>query len=439
MTFWILGFFTLLLYIGFQVAHQAKDPSQFYVAGAGNPVWLTTASLLATILGSSAILGTISLSSKIGWAAIWLMGSASLGLFALVPLSKYVRRHGRFTLPELFEKFFGRQAFIVSSAIIPIAWTGVIAAQVIGGGKILSAATPLSYPAGCICSGTVFIVYTLLGGQVSILKTDFWQAILIVAGLSTGAFFALQSFPAPMTSLQAPSFPFNAQFTPMDLGVLIMTYASMFLVGPDIYSRLFCAKDERAAAQSVLCAAVLLIPVGILLTTIGVISQALFPSAEIHNFHSLIQTLRLVLPPWAFVLMILALLSAVMSSADTTLLTSATIFNGLFHNLTQRESVRSARIWIAVFGAGSTLIALFLKSIIDSLLLAFSCFSGAFFVPAVAGLLGARFSEQRIIKAMIAGGVLALAGKIVSILFHQNAGHLLIFSAFIMNALVLFL
>ncbi len=438
MTLWILGFFILLLLIGFKVSAKTKNPSQFYIAGGSNSLWITTASLLATILGSSAILGTISLSFKIGWAAVWLMLSASLGLFALVPLSKYVRRYGQFTLPELFGKFFGPQAFRISSIMIPIAWTGVIAAQIIGGGKILNAVTPLSYPAGCVCCGTIFIGYTLLGGQLSILKTDFWQALLILAGLITTAFFAAKTLAAPFAHTPLNTFPFNAHFMPLDLGILLLTYASTFLVGPDIYSRLFCARDERTATHSVLLTAALLIPVGILLTMIGIFSQALFPSAGARTLQSLIQTLQFLLPPWAFVVMVLGLLSAVLSSADTTLLTSATIFNGLFQNLKDSASIAFTRLWIGIFGILSTTIALFFTSIIEVLLLAFSFFSGAFLIPAVAGLLGKKFSQRRISWAMLTGGTLALAGKLTALFLSPTTGPLLILAAFMINAAILF-
>ncbi|MFW5755776.1 MAG: sodium:solute symporter family transporter, partial [Tangfeifania sp.] len=173
----IIIYFILILLIGVWSAFKIKSPSDYYVAGqkAG---WLpVSGSLLATILGGSAILGTIELSQSTGWPALWFLFCAALGLFVLTPLAKYVRRFGKYTLPELLGHFFGRRAEFISSVIIPVAWLGIVAAQIIAAAKIIAGLDVISYSQSAIVSGTVFILYTLIGGQMSILKTDTLQSV----------------------------------------------------------------------------------------------------------------------------------------------------------------------------------------------------------------------------------------------------------------------
>src|SRR5690606_35402731 len=99
----------------------------------------------------------------------------------LVPLSKYVKRVGNYTLPEMLGHFYGKKAETISSVIIPFAWLGIIAAQIIAAAKILSGLGILNYPSAAVISGLIFIIYSLAGGQMSILKTDLIQAVLIIA------------------------------------------------------------------------------------------------------------------------------------------------------------------------------------------------------------------------------------------------------------------
>lgn len=428
----IATYFIFILAIGVYSAFKIKTPADYFVAGKKAGLLPVSGSLLATILGGSAILGTIELSQNIGWAALWFLFCAALGLFILIPVSKYVKRYGNYTLPELLGKFYGKKAEIISSIIIPLAWLGIIAAQIIAAAKILSGIGFIDYTNAAIVSGLVFIIYTLLGGQLSILKTDALQAILIITGLIALLVFSINTPEiANIKKLEINSL-FNASFSVFDLIILVLTYSVTFVVGPDIYSRLFCAKNEKTAARSILIVAVILIPISFALTYLGIYSQGSSDSGIVSFAQNL-------LPGWAYGLFIAALLSAVMSSADTTLLTSSMIFNELLSgNLDNQNSLKTTR-WIVIFmGILSIVVALFVTSIIQSLLFALTFFSGAFVVPTLAGLLKIKTINGRVIYAILIGGFVALAGKIIHDFHHEVLGNIIIVLAYLLNSLLLF-
>lgn len=425
-------YFAGVLLVGFFSWFKIKTPADYFVAGKKAGLIPVSGSLLATILGGSAILGTIELSQKIGWAALWFLFSAALGLFALVPLTKYVKRFGNYTLPELLGYFYGKKAEIFASAIIPVAWIGIVAAQIIAAAKILSGLGFINYSNAALLSGSIFILYTLAGGQVSILKTDTIQAVLIITGLAALTFFSVSHPQQPNMQAFRLHELFNADFTVVDLLILLLTYSVTFLVGPDIYSRVFCARNEKTATQSILIVALLLLPVSFILTYLGIFSQTI-------DNEGIISFAQHLLPAWAYGLFIAALLSAVMSSADTTLLTSSIILNELVTgNLDKNSSLKFTRLLIIIFGLSSIVIALFVTSIISSLLFALTFFSGAFVVPVLAGLLKFKVRKERVIPAIIAGGITALAGKIVNVFYFDLAGNIIIISAFIINSALLF-
>lgn len=429
----------LMLGIGIHSSKRIKTSKDFFVAGKRGNLWQVTGSLLATILGSSAILGTANLAYTQGWAAAWMMLSAALGLLVLAPLAARVSRMGKYTLPQLVGDFYGKQAKRIASVIIPLAWVGIVAAQIIGAAKILNSLAGINYTYGVLGAGLLFIIYTVVGGQVSILKTDQVQSLFILAGLViTAGYLVLQPDLAPR-QLSAAPFPFNPGFSGFDLLVLLLTYSTTFTVGPDIYSRLFCAKNERVAKQSVALTALILIPFAFLIAFLGVLAMNRFPELNHAQGSALIMVLIETLPDWGIGLMVAALLSAVMSSADTTLLTASIIISDpLSKGLDSSKSLRNTRVLITLLGLLSILVALKITSIIQALLLALAIFSGALILPTAAGLLGYRTTTWRSTLAMIAGGTTALAGKLYAIYADRTIGNIVIIAAFAVNGLLLF-
>jgi solute:Na+ symporter, SSS family len=426
--------------IGIYSWFRVKTAADYYISGKRGSWWQVSGSLFATIMGGSAILGTIELSQKAGWAAAWFLLSAAAGLFTLSLISKRVSLLGHYTLPELLLKFYGKPAEKAASILIPIAWTGIVAAQIIAGAKILSSLQLMSYQDGALLCGVVFIFYTIAGGQLSILKTDFAQALIILAGIITMVVLRivntepLASLNENIQSLDSPAGVkagaiFNENFTPADLLFLLLTYSVTFVVGPDIYSRIFCARNEKVARNSVLLVATLVIPVAFALTWLGV--MAVTHSGPENGF---VLPGTSFLPPWALGLMAAALLSAVMSSADTTLLTSSMILAELFSgNLDKPGAFRLTRILVVLMGAVSLLISLKVTSILNALLISLSFFSGAFIVPVIAGLAGWPVNRKNALAAIISGGTLALAGRVMNEVTGGNEGYWLILAGFIIN------
>ena len=430
----IIGIYFLgILLVGLFSFFKIKNPADYYVAGRKAGILPVSGSLLATILGGSAILGTIELSQKIGWAALWFLFCAALGLFILIPISKYVKRFGNFTLPELLGSFYGKKTEIIASLIIPVAWLGIVAAQIIAAAKILSGLQLFNYTNAALIAGAVFIIYTFTGGQKSILKTDTIQAILIIAGLIAILIFSTQN--PELITIEPLRFNslFNSSFSVLDLLILILTYSVTFIVGPDIYSRVFCSKNEKTASRSVLLVAIILIPISFVLTYLGIYSIQ-------SSGDGIISFASKLLPGWGYGLFIAALLSAVMSSADTTLLTSSMILSELFTgNLNNKKAFLQTRIFVVIIGILSIVIAMFVTSIIQSLLFALTFFSGAFVIPTLAGLLNINVIKKRVVLAIITGGLVALGGKIVNVFYEELLGNLIIISSFLINSVLLFL
>lgn len=429
----LFSYLAVVTGIGVYSFFRVRTAADYYVSGKRGGWLQITGSLFATIMGGSAILGTVELSQKAGWPAAWFLLSAAAGLVVLSFISSRVSYLGHYTLPELLLRFYGKKAEMAASILIPIAWTGIVAAQIIAGAKIISSLQLTSYDQGALICGIIFIFYTIAGGQLSILKTDFAQALIILAGIFTMLALRLLRTEGTEAGLPVPVELFNDRFSLADLIFLLLTYSVTFVVGPDIYSRIFCARSPQVARKSVITTAILLVPVAFALTYLGV--AAAHPSEPPNGF---ILPGTGFLPVWALGLIAAALLSAVMSSADTTLLTSSMILSELITgNLDKPISFRLTRVFIIVMGAVSLAIALHVTSILNALLISLSFFSGAFVIPIIAGLAGWRVNRKNALYAILAGGILSLSGKLVNEITGQDTGYWLIAAGFAVNYIIL--
>lgn len=424
----LILYFFIVVIVGFISFGQIKNNKDFFIAGKNAGVYQVAGSLLASILGSSAILGSVDFAYDVGWAGSWLMLCGALGLLILYPLTKFIKNFQGYNLPDLLGNFYGEEVQRISSFIIPIAWLGIVASQIMGAAKIITIISTFTYIEGVWLSGFVFIVYTILGGQFSIIKTDIIQLIFILLGLLV-VFFYISS--EPLTKEALPLI--NHKFGYIDLLVMILTYSTTYIVGPDIYSRLFCAKNEKTMKMSILIAIVVLIPLGFILAKLGIYGAEMFTDVGKNSVLLMIADSKL--PNILSFLLYLALLSAVISSADTTLLTASSLFTqGLIKNLKSEKAVFISRVLTAVFGVGAIIIALKMKYILSTLLMALTIYSGAFIIPTFVGMFGYRARKEVVITAIVVGGFVATLGKY----YPGNTGKYIAIAAFILNGLILY-
>lgn len=413
--------------IGCLCARRIHSADDYYVAGRRTGVIYLAGSLLATILGSSAILGSIDMAFEKGWAGAWLLLCGAIGLLALLPLVNVVAGFKGYNLSMLIGKFYGDVVKKLSGAVIAIAWLGVIGAQIIGAAKITAGMFDIPYITGAILIGVVLTFYTALGGQFSIIRTDVLQILLIFLGLIPVAVILY---------LRSPSLSGGAMisdtFGYFDLIAMLFSYSTTFLVGPDIYSRLFCAKDSSTAKKAVIVTAITLVLVAFLLAFIGIYGARFYEKGSVSILFAIA---RSEMPQIVTLVLYFAMLSAIISSADTTLFTAGGLLSQFFYSdMESLKSIRITKCCIALLGISAIIIAICFNSILTVLMFALGVYAGAFVVPVLWGLLSFACRRKYAMLAIIAGGMLALTGKIIG----GRVGNIWLISAFLVNFAILF-
>ncbi len=417
----LAAYAALMLAIGVLGLARVRTPEDYLVAGRRSRGLHVGGSLAATILGASATLGLAGLAYRRGLSGSWWLLVGALGLTALWFLARKARSQPVYSLPGLLGYWYGPLMRRVSAAFIAAAWLGIVGAQANAAGRLLASFLGGRQALWTLAAGGLFVLYTVLGGQVSVIGTDLPQLLLIVVGLAGSLLFGLQAAGGigGLRSALPPgffSFPLSPGFAAPDLALLALVVGSTYLAGPDMLSRLFCSRDLPSARRGIVLSIAVIVPLAFLIALLGMVARVLYPGSSPEAALPLL--LKGTLPPLLAGLAVLALLSAFLSSADTTLLTLATVLAadlaGLdLPKLAPRRGLGLLRGFTALSGAGAVLVGLYSGGIIPSLLLAYSVFSGGLFVPILAGLVGKPLRPRAAVAAALAGGALALAGKLL--------------------------
>ncbi len=389
-----------------------RDEISYFVADRSlSPFWgfLGLASLTT---GGSTTVALAALVYGNGLAGLWLDLAGALGLLLLgLFLAGRVRREGAVTLPEIVGRYYGETARRVAAALVlvsEIVWFALLveATQV-----VLSAAIGLEPVAALVASTAVFVLYTVLGGQFAVVRTDGLQYGLMGIGipvLALGFALARSGSFAPLPP-EALAFPTSPSFGALDVLSLLVLIGLPHLVGSDIYAKLLSCRDERAARLAALFAALSKVAFGGAVAAIALCARAALPPGPA------IQTLpRAVMafvpgPLAAFVLV--CLVATMQSSADAVLLSAAAVtVRDLAPRGRRLPAVTAARALAPVYALLGLALALALdRNVLETLRLGYSIFAAGLILPVLAALWlpPGTVPTGGAIAAMLAGGATA--------------------------------
>ena len=433
----LLIYFFVLGFICIRDLFKVKNFDDYVVAGRKQSSPFVFMSLMATVLGASATVGIAARAESIGFAAFWWLAVGAIGFwFQAAFLSKPVHDLDVRTLPEIAEKTVGKTGRKLVALIIAVSWIGIIAAQFAAVAGFIGLV--LGHDAGTqsvLITAVIVIVYTLLGGQLSVVRTDalqfgiltlgfFAAAVYLFGGFSGAENAALQTAEnlaaSSSTAGNAGLTTFgnfnllNEKFGASDLAIMLFTIGGAYFLGPDVISRNLVAKDATSARKAVVAGSFAILAFSVIIVLLGMWAATYAPATAGSATNPLFRLASGVLPLPLAALLSVGLLSALLSSADTCLINSAAIFGSDILN-TRRISV--VRISVVVIGIIATYLALQGKDIIGLLTMAYSVYTPGIVAPlAVAIIVHKKFKVKKTLwyAGVIIGGLFGLIPAILA-------------------------
>ncbi len=190
MTYIVVGL-SFALYIGIAVWSRASSTGEFYVAGAGvHPVangmataadWMSAASFIS-MAGLIAFLGYD--------ASVYLMGWTGGYVLLALLLAPYLRKFGKFTVPEFIgDRFYSKGARLVAVICLIVASVTYVIGQMRGVGVAFGRFLEVPFEIGVYVGMGIVFIYAVLGGMKGITYTQIAQYCVLIFAYTVPAIF----------------------------------------------------------------------------------------------------------------------------------------------------------------------------------------------------------------------------------------------------------
>ncbi|MDX5333703.1 MAG: cation acetate symporter [Gammaproteobacteria bacterium] len=201
---WIVVGATFALYIGIAIWSRASSTGEFYVAGKGvHPV----ANGMATAADWMSAASFISMAGLIAFngydASVYLMGWTGGYVLLAMLLAPYLRKYGKFTVPEFIgERYYSQTARIVAVICLIVASITYVIGQMKGIGVAFSRFLEVDYNTGLYSGMAIVFIYAVLGGMKGITYTQIAQYVVLIFAYTVPAvFISLQLTGNPLPQL----------------------------------------------------------------------------------------------------------------------------------------------------------------------------------------------------------------------------------------------
>ena len=419
-------YMALMLIIGAQASKKAKSSADFIVAGRKLPIFICTATIVATWFGGGTMMGASGAAYDGGLLGVIADPfGAALALFIVgMFFARLFRRLRLLTYVDLVDQRYGKTAAVITTITNLVSNIGWIGAMLVAFGLVFESLTGTPLEVGIFTGAVVIILYTMIGGMWAVALTDAWQMGIIMIGLVVLLVVVLIDVGG--WSAISPRLPENTfRLLPLQHSWehwlnyfrLWFIFGLTDVAGQNLIGRAMAAKSERVAQNAFYLGSFSYLFFGMIPVLIGIIagvtmpglasSESVIPAMAIEHLH-----------PVGVAVFVGAILAAIMSSCDSALLACASITSRnllplVMRNPTDKRSLFVARFAIPVYGCIAILVALKAQVVFDVMIDANIVSLCSVVVPFFLAVWWKRANRTGALSAMFAGFGAWLISRVV--------------------------
>jgi Na+/proline symporter len=418
----------IVLGIGAWGYTKTTDVNDFWVYGKQLGPWLATWSYVANFVSAVSVIGFIGAVYGGGYSILTgIVLGLMLGVSGLYFVVHKVRELDHVTFPDIIAELTGRE-WARPVAAVPLlanAWVYLIM-QLVGASLLVTTITGVPYKYMIWVIGFVFIAYTVMGGLISVAWTDLMQGTIMVGTVALALVFMtfdLGGVAAINTQFGAMS---SANVAPLGegaytlLGVagsLVAFFGTIFTSQGTII-RINATKDIKTAKFHLAASGLILSVFYMMLILLGGATTVALQNAGlgVENVDQAFPVLITeYLPTGIGIVVILAVMSAILSTTDTRLhstgITSAKdIYNYFRPDASDQKLLKVSRLSTIFWGGTATAIAVNPPGTIITLYTFRAILlTSAFLVPIYAALYWRGMAGRAVLASIIAGTILGVS------------------------------
>src|SRR3989344_4145697 len=202
-----------------------------------------------------------------GFSAIWLFIGLALGLLLLKKYAGKIKQKADelkvYSMPEYFFRILGKRNGLMFSFFLVLQFFLLLIVNLVISGKVLSAIFPIPYFLAVVIGGLIVLTYLLLAGFKAVIRTDFFQLIIMFIMTLTVGIFLLGKTHIPISE-----FNLGTLGAGNIIGFLVLAGFGI-MVAPDLWQRIFATKDERNLKRGLNYSVFIILIFAIIVSVVG--------------------------------------------------------------------------------------------------------------------------------------------------------------------------
>ena len=298
----IIATLSLVAGVGIYAGKHVKNNHDFIAGGARAGSISVAGSLLGVLMGGSATVGTAQLGFTNGLSGIWFALGSAMGCILYVLVYAIPLRHsGCTTLQQVITKEYGKTAGMISSIMGVVVIFFSLAPQMLSAIALIGSLFSVSNLMCAVITISLILSMVLFGGASGTGSVGTIKTILLYIAACGGGLLAFYLVGGPsvlVVSLPAePYFNLTSRGFGIDFGGGMAVAVGGVMASQSYVPCVLSARDDKTAKRGIWLAALLLLPIGIGGTVIGMfmktvapdmISKQAFPQFALQNMPGLL-------------------------------------------------------------------------------------------------------------------------------------------------------
>lgn len=346
-------YIVVMVAIGCWVTRRKRSGDDYLLGGRKIPLLLTLGTTLATMVGTGSSMGAVGKAYQDGWMGGLYGIGGGIGILLVAWIFAPVRQYRFMTMSEELSSYVGANRTVMNlvAVFVYLSNVGWLGAHVIGGGLYLSFVTGIDLFWAKTLIAIGFGVYSVIGGYRAVVWTDTIQAVVLFFGFALTALFAYQSVGglAGMQEVHRAQVAEGGGMPLLPAISLVVVIAVGQLGSSANRQRVYSGDSPSTIRKAFVSCGILYLLFSLTPAVIGIAAFAANPGLEDQD-HAFPWMATEVLPVAVGMIVLLAGLSASMSSASSDVITAVTVvirelYRMVFRRLPAADRVVTISRW----------------------------------------------------------------------------------------------
>lgn len=405
-------YFVVMFAIGGYYFFKVKTSDEYLIANWNMGFWSITGTIISTCAGAAVFIGWVGMGYSVGISGFLKFAlPASVFSIALIYFfSGPLRRQKLYTLADLFSERFGDRVGLIPSIFSAFVYSvPTTALQMVGMATLFATVFGVPYNWAIMLAFALILGFTILGGLVATIVTDALQSVIVIIGIFLLFFAAISYAGGPDAILANSPESHLSLFGAEGLGEVLtfaLSVGPFYLVWQSTWQRIFASRTERIAIRAGITGFVIFGVIALLPYLIGLSAVQFVPQGMPPDMIFSYLTVEL-LPPYLGGIVVIGLLSALMTGADSFILQgSSNLAEDFYRRLinpaaSEAQKMFVARLSVVIISVLSLGVAYLMTDIISAYQWALRLSSTTLVMPFLAVMFWSRATAAGCLWSMI--------------------------------------